>query len=332
MATMRAARCAQFGPPHEVVEVTDVLVPEICPGEALVEVHAAAVNFHDLLLLDGSYQYSATPPFTPGSEYVGLVVDVADGESAVATGDAVLGLSLTGAFAEYAAGPAAALTRLPEGLAPTDAAGIGVAYVTAYQALRTVAEVARDEWVLVLGAAGGVGLAAVELAQVLGARVIAAASTPEKLELCRRRGATATIDYATEDLKACVREITGGAGADVVIDPVGGEVTEPALRATRWGGRYIVLGFAAGEIPRIPLNLLLLKGVVVRGFDNLGLATAMPDEERRGREELLELVASGRVRPWVSAVYPLADVPDALHALASRRTTGKLLIDPRRAQ
>jgi NADPH2:quinone reductase len=204
-----------------------------------------------------------------------------------------------------------------------------VVYGTAYHALRSVAEVAPGSWVVVLGAAGGVGLAAVELAQILGARVVAAASTAEKLELCRAKGAEGLINYATEDLRLRIRELTGG-GADVVIDPVGGPWAEQALRSTVWGGRFVTIGFASGEIPRIPLNLVLLKGVVVKGFEIRTFSQHAPEASRRDREELQSLLAEGRIRPHVSAVFGLDEVAEALRSVAERRSTGKVLIDPTR--
>jgi NADPH2:quinone reductase len=202
-----------------------------------------------------------------------------------------------------------------------------VAHLTAYHALRTVGRVTPGEWVVVLGAAGGVGLAAIELGSVLGARMLAAASTPEKLALCFDKGAEAVIDYRTENLKDRIKEITGG-GANMVIDPVGGPAAEQALRAMRWGGRFVSVGFASGEIPRIPLNLVLLKGVIITGFAMEGIARNQPEDVARDRSELLDLLASGQVVPHVSAVYPLKQADRALADLAERRATGKVLIDP----
>jgi NADPH2:quinone reductase len=207
------------------------------------------------------------------------------------------------------------------------AAASGVAHRTAYHALRSVGRVTPGDWVVVLGAAGGVGLAAIELGSVLGARMLAAASTPEKLALCLDKGAEAVIDYRTEKLKDRIKEITGG-GAHMVIDPVGGPSAEDALRAMRWGGRFVSVGFASGEIPRIPLNLVLLKGVVITGFSMEGLARNQPEDEARDRAELDELLVSGRVVPHVSAVYPLDQADRALADLAERRATGKVLIEP----
>jgi NADPH:quinone reductase len=323
---VRAARCQEYGPPESVV-IADVPAPTLQPGGALIDVRAAAVNFPDVLLVANEYQISIPVPFTLGSEFAGVVTAVADDAPNLAPGDRVFGSAFVGGFAEQIAMPVGALTRLPDDADFAEAAAFGVAHTTAYHALRSVAEVQPGDWVVVLGAAGGVGLAAVELATVLGARVLAAASTPEKLALCRARGAVATVDYATEDLKAGIKDLTDG-GADIVIDPVGGPYSELALRSTRWGGRFVVVGFASGEIPRIPLNLVLLKGVVIKGFEFRTFAEHAPDAARRDRAELVELFATGRVRPHVSAVFPLERTGEALRAMADRRALGKIVIDP----
>jgi NADPH2:quinone reductase len=216
---------------------------------------------------------------------------------------------------------------IPSGVDLTAAAGFWVTYATAYHALRSVAEVRSGDWVLVLGAAGGVGVAAVDLAQVLGGRVIAAASTPAKLALCRERGAEHTLNYVEEDVRDAVRAILPD-GIDVVIDPVGGPAAERALRSIRWGGRFVTVGFASGEIPRIPLNLILLKGAIVKGFEIRTFGLHAPDLAERDRAELLDLLASGRINPHVDAVYPLGDVATALRKVADRRSAGKVLVDP----
>jgi NADPH2:quinone reductase len=323
---MRAAVCRAFGPPEQL-EVEEVPVPVPGPGEVLVDIAAAAVNFPDILLVADQYQWHATVPFIPGSEFAGTVARLGEGVTERAVGDRVMGASLVGAYAERIVVAAGSLEPVAETVELTVAAAFGVAHRTAYHALRSVAKVEPGEWVVVLGAAGGVGLATVELAGVLGARVLAAASSPAKLERCRSKGAEALVDYTTEDLKVRIKEITGR-GADVVIDPVGGPYAEQAIRSTRWDGRYVTVGFAAGEIPRIPLNLLLLKGVVLTGFSMQGFTAAHPAEERRDRGELNALLAAGRVAPVVSATYPLGSVPEALRAVADRRAEGKLLIDP----
>jgi NADPH:quinone reductase len=322
---MRAALCRAYGPPDTVI-VEDVPSPEPGPGEVLVDVRAAAVNFPDVLLLANQYQVSVPVPFTPGSELAGEVVAVGDGVIGIRPGDRVFGTVMIGAFAEQVVLPAGSVSPIPDGLDFRAAAAFGVAYATAYHSLRSVAAVEPGEWVVVLGAAGGVGLASVELAQVLGGRVVAAASSAEKLQLCRDRGAEQAIDYTTEDLRLRIREATGGA-ADVVIDPVGGAWSEQALRSVRWGGRFVTVGFASGDIPRIPLNLVLLKGVIVKGFEMRGFMEHAPEAAARDRAELNELLASGRVRPHVGAVYPLSEVAAALQSVADRKAMGKVIID-----
>ncbi len=323
---MRAARCLEWGPPESVV-VAELPDPEPAAGEATVRVEAAALNYPDVLIVANQYQVSMPPPFAPGSEYAGTVIAVGDGVTDLAPGDRVMGTAFVGACAQIIAAPAAGLRRIPDGVTTAEAAAFGVVYQTAYHSLRSVAAVEPGNWVVVLGAAGGVGLAAVELAVILGARVLAAASTPEKLEVCRASGAEAVVDYEAEDLKERVKEITGG-GADVVIDPVGGPYAEQALRATRWGGRFVTVGFASGEIPRIPLNLVLLKGVIVKGFEIRTFSEHAPEESKRDRAELDELFGAGKVRPHISAVYPLDQVPTALADLRDRKAVGKLVVDP----
>jgi len=324
---MRAARCASYGG-IDAVAIEELPEPEIGPGEVRVDVHAAAINFPDLLMLEDKYQVSMPLPFVPGSELAGVVAAVAPDVVGLAPGDRVFGSAFAGAFAEQIVLPAAALTRIPAGSDFVAAAAFGVAHGTAYHALRSVAAVEPGEWVTVLGAAGGVGLAAVELAHLMGAKVLAAAGSPERLQVCVDAGADATVDYRAEDLKARIKELTDG-GADVVIDPVGGPYAEPALRAMRRGGRFVTVGFASGEIPRIPLNLVLLKGVVIKGFEMRTFMLDEPELLRRDRDELMTLFESGKVHPHVSAVFPLDDVRAALRAVAERRTTGKVIIEIR---
>jgi len=326
--TMRAAVCREHGPP-EALEVESIARPEPGPGEVLVRVGAAAVNFPDVLIVADGYQVSMSTPFVPGSEAAGEVVALGPGVDTVAPGDMVFGATMVGAFAEYVAMPTSGLMPIPAGVDLTAAAGFWVTYATAYHALRSIAEVQPGDWVVVLGAAGGVGLAAVDLAQVLGGRVVAAASTPEKLALCRERGAERTVNYVADDLRDAVRVIIPD-GADVVIDPVGGPAAERALRSIRWGGCFVTLGFASGEIPRIPLNLVLLKGAVVKGFEIRTFGEHAPELAERDRAELLDLLASGRAAPHVDAVYPLGEVARALRRVADRESAGKVLVDPTR--
>ncbi|MFE4963740.1 NADPH:quinone oxidoreductase family protein [Streptomyces sp. NPDC056660] len=301
-------------------------VPEPGTGEVLVDVRAAAVNFPDVLLVADAYQVSMPLPFVPGSEFAGHVAAVGEGVSDFVPGDGVFGAVAAGAFAEQVVAPAGQLVRIPEGVGIAEAAAFGVTYRTAYHALRSVAGVRAGDWVVVLGAAGGVGLAAVDLALQLGARVVAAASGPEKLAVCRERGATHVIDYTTEDLRRRIRELTSG-GAHVVIDPVGGHWSEQALRGMRWGGVLVTLGFASGAIPAIPLNLVLLKGVTVKGLELRTFGEHAPEQEQRDLAELMALLAAGSVRPRIGARFALADSAAALRFVADRKALGKVVID-----
>ena len=307
--------------------IEEVPDPTPGPGEAIVRVAAAGVNYPDALIVANRYQASAPLPFTPGSEFAGVVSAVGHGTQRVRVGDRVRGGAFVGAFAEQVLASEGSLAPVPEGVEFAMAAAYGVTYETAYHALVTVGRVQPGEWVAVLGAAGGVGSAAVQLGHVLGANVVAAASSPAKLAVCTAMGADAVIDYATEDLKERLKELTGG-GADVVIDPVGGPYAEPALRAMRWGGRFVTVGFASGEIPRIPLNLVLLKGVTVTAFEFRGFGTHQPEAMARATVDLREMLASGRIRPHISAVYPLDATATALEDVLERRATGKVVIDP----
>lgn len=323
---MRAVRCNAYGDPRALV-VEEVEEPLAGPGQVVVEVTAAAANFPDVLLVADRYQVHVPVPFTPGSEMAGTVVSVGPGVDGWTAGDRVSGASLVGAFAERVVVPATALRPVPPALDLALAAASGVAHRTAIFALRAVGRLHAGEWLVVLGAAGGVGLAAVELGAALGAKVVAAASSPAKLEICEKKGASALVDYSAGSLKERVKEITGG-GADVVVDPVGGPLAEEVLRATRWGGRFVSVGFASGEIPRIPLNLVLLKGVIVTGFTMEGLAHHQPADAAAADAELTRLLASGRVVPYVSARYRLEDAAQALLDLSERRAIGKVLVEP----
>jgi NADPH2:quinone reductase len=326
MSAVRAAWCSVYGPPESVV-VEELDDPVAGPGQAVVRIELAAVNFPDILIIANRYQISVPLPFSPGSEFAGVVEALGEGSDGVKVGDRVVGSCFVGAFAQRIAVAARSLRPVPDGIEMSTAAAYGVVYGTAYNTLRSVADVQPDEWVLVLGAAGGVGLAAVEIAHLLGARVLAAASSDSKLAACREAGADETINYETEDLKERAKELTGG-GADVVVDPVGGRYSELAQRATRFGGRFVTVGYATGEIPRIPLNLILLKGVILRGFEIRTFMANAPELATRDSAELNELFRSGALRPHVSSTYPLAETAAALAEVADRRAVGKVLIDP----
>lgn len=321
---MRAAICREIGA-LSAVTVADVPEPEPGPGEVRVRVRAASVNFPDVLIVRGLYQLKATPPFTPGSEFAGEVDAVGSGVVNVAVGDRVSGATLTGAFAERIVVSAAAVHPTPAGLDDVSAAAFRVAYTTAYHSLVTIADAQPGQTAVVLGAAGGVGLATVHIARRLGLRVIAVASSADRVQVCLDEGAESGVDYSSEPLKERLKELSDG-GADIVIDPVGGDIAEPALRALRWGGRFVTVGYASGTIPQIPLNLVLLKGIVIRGFEIRTLPEHRPDAIEPAERALAGLVAAG-MRPLVCAVYSLDDVSSALEHVADRRAIGKVVID-----
>lgn len=322
---MKAAVCRAYGPP-DVVEVGVVDRPPVGPGQVRVRIHSAAVNFPDVLLVAGTYQIKVPPPFVPGSELCGEVVETADDVATVVVGDRVFGSTLVGAFAEEAVVAATSLTRAPDTVDDRVAAAFGVAHRTAYHVLRSIARVRPGDDVVVLGAGGGVGLAAVQLAVALGATVTAVASSAGKLEVAKTFGARNLVDSATGDLRGSLRSMVPD-GADVVVDPVGGDLAEPALRSLRWGGRFVTVGYASGVIPRIPLNIVLLKGVHVLGFQFIDFATHAPDELARNERELLDLLATGRAFPHIGAVFTLDDTAAALRLVADRRAIGKVVID-----
>jgi NADPH2:quinone reductase len=321
---MRAAVCSQYGPP-EVVRVERFPAPTLGAGQARIRVQAAAVNFPDVLIVANEYQLSVPLPFVPGSEFAGVVTEVASDVGALSVGDRVFGTGMVGAFAEEAAGTARTLTRIPDGVDVRHAAAFGVAHRTAYHTLKSFGRVRPGDELIVLGAGGGVGLAAVQLGVVLGATVTAVASSAAKLEVAKSYGATRLVDHKAGDLRAALKEALPG-GADIVIDPVGGELSEPALRALHYGGRFVSIGFAAG-IPRIPLNLVLLKGVIVSGFQMRDFGTHQGEEMARNEAELLELLASGRAVPHIGATFPLDEAVAALRYVADGHAIGKVVVD-----
>ena len=320
---MRAARCEVHGTPDKIV-IRDLPDPIAGPGEVVVGIEAASVNYPDVLIAADRYQVSVPTPFTTGSEFAGRVLSVGPDVSRLFPGDAVMGTAFGGAFAEQIAVPEKTLTRIPAGLDMVNAAAFNVTYRTAYHSLTTFGAMQPGDWVVVLGAAGGVGTACIDVATRLGGRVIAAASTRERADMCRSLGAVEAIAYDEEDLKLRIKEITG-TGADVVIDPVGGNYAEQAIRAITWGGRYVCLGFAQGDIPRIPLNLVLLKGAILRGFEIRTLADHDGEAVSRGAAEIEDLVSQG-MRPFISETFSLDEVPQALTRVADRRASGKIVI------
>lgn len=324
---MKAVVCNEFGPPENlVVEVVDDPVPG--PGELLIEVKSAAVVFPDTLMLEDKYQFKTGVPYIPGGEGAGIVVGFGDDVDGWSVGDRVVGgLNATGAYAERMVIPAATARKLPDGVEFDVITGLNYAYGTTLYGLKYRGDLRPGETLLVTGAGGSVGLSAVEIGKLMGARVIATASSEEKLELCRERGADETINYSTEDLKNRAKELTGGKGVDVVYDCVGGEKAEQALRAIAWEGRFLVIGFTAG-IPSIPLNLTLLKSCQIIGVFYGAMTAREPEKNQAISDQLMSWVASGDLLPYVSGRYPLERAGEALRALIDRRAAGKLVITP----
>lgn len=318
---MRAAVCASYGPP-EVVRIEDRPDPMLDAGQALVRVETAAVNFPDVLLIADEYQISVPPPFIPGSEFAGVIEEIDGTATGFAVGDRVTGTGLFGAFAQRVAMPVAGLNRIPDGIDAATAAAFGVGHRTAHHLLRSMARVCAGDELVVLGAGGGVGLAAVQLGVALGARVTAVASSTEKLDVAARYGAVGLVDHTAGDLRAALRTALPD-GSDVIVDPVGGGLSEPALRSLRRGGRFVTVGYASGVIPRIPLNLVLVKGIQVLGFQ---FQDVPADEFSRNEAELRDLLTSGRVTPHVGASYPLDETALALRHVADGKAIGKVLI------
>ena len=306
--------------------VDDVPVPTPGAGEVVVSVKAAGVNFPDVLIIENKYQLKPALPFSPGSELAGVVRSVGDGVTGAQPGDRVMAITGYGAFAEEVAVDARRLLRIPEGMDFVAAASFGLTYCTSDHALRDRGGLQSNETLLVLGAAGGVGLAAIEIGKAIGARVIAAASSDDKLAVCRQHGADATINYSTEDLRERIKSLTDGKGPDVIYDPVGGPYTEPALRSIAWRGRLLVVGFAAGEIPKIPLNLTLLKGCAIVGVFWGDFARREPARFAESVAQLGRWFAEGKLKPYVSATFPLERAADALTLMAARKAIGKIVL------
>ena len=322
---MKAILCKEFGPPESLV-YEEVPSPKPGPGEVVVTMKAASVNFPDVLIIQNKYQFKPPLPFSPGSELAGVVKEIGDGVKNVKPGDKVIAFTGHGAFAEEVKTEAARLIPLPQKMDfPTGAAFI-LTYGTTDHALRDRAALKAGESLLVLGAAGGVGLAAIEIGKALGARVIACASTADKLAVCREHGADETINYATEDLRERIKALTGGRGVDVVYDAVGGPYSEPAFRSIAWRGRLLVVGFAAGDIPKLPLNLPLLKGASIVGVFWGDFARREPRAFGESVAQLGRWYAEGKLRPHVSQTFPLAKAVDALKLMAARQVKGKVVL------
>ena len=323
---MKAIVCNAYGGPSTLVLEE---IPSLKPakGQVRIAVKACGVNFPDTLIIEGKYQFKPEPPFTPGGEVAGIVLEIGEGVKHHKVGDAVFALTSWGGFAEEVLAPAHQTFPMPPGMDFVTASSMMYTYGTSYHALKDRAMLQPNETILVLGAAGGVGLAAVQLAVLMGATVIAAASSDEKLAVCRTYGATHTINYLTENLKDKVKELTNGKGVDVVYDPVGDVFAEPAIRSMAWKGRYLVVGFAGGQIPKIPLNLTLLKGCSVMGVFWGQFATLEPQQSMKNFIDIVGWISAGKLRQHIHKIYPLAQAPQALQDLADRRVVGKAIIE-----
>ena len=322
---MKAVLCKQFGPPESLV-IEELPSPKAGAGEVIVSVKAASLNFPDVLIIQNKYQFKPPLPFSPGSELAGVVKEVGSGVQGWRPGDKVIAFTTYGAFAEEVKTEASRLIPLPQGMSFIEGAAFLLTYATTDHALRDRGALAAGETLLVLGAAGGVGLAAIEIGKALGARVIACASSEDKLAVCRSHGADATINYSSEDLRERIKMLTDGKGVDVVYDPVGGQYTEPAFRSLAWRCRHLVVGFAAGEIPKLPLNLALLKGASLVGVFWGDFARRQPKEFAHSIRQLGQWYAEGKLKPHVSQTLPLEKAVEALKLMAARQVKGKLVL------
>jgi len=322
---MKAVLCKAFGPPESLV-IEDIEPAKPGKGQVVINVKACGVNFPDALIIQGKYQSKPPFPFTPGSEVSGIVKELGEGVDTFKVGTHVMSFIGMGGFAEEVVAGVSQIIAIPHAIDFPTASAFLLTYGTSHHALKDRAHLQSGETLLVLGAAGGVGLAAVEIGKVIGARVIAAASSDEKLEVCKQHGADEVINYSTEDLRDRIKQLTGGKGVDVAFDPVGGDYSEPVLRSMAWGGRFLVIGFAAGDIPRIPLNLPLLKVYSIVG---VFWGSFMERDPKHGRENIRELITwmnEGKLKPHVSATYSLEHVADALNDLMERKVTGKAVL------
>ena len=326
---MKAIVCKEFGPPEKLV-LEEVEEPKAGEGQVVIESRASTVTFPDALMIEDKYQFKAQLPYVPGGEAAGVIAEVGPGVEGFAVGDRVIGASgLIGGFQEKVVASAKATRKLSKNVGFAESTGLLYAYGTGYYGLKFLGDLKPGETLLVLGAAGNVGLAAVELGKLMGARVIAAASSREKLSVCLDRGADETINYSEEDLKARAKELTGGKGVDVIYDCVGGDYAESALRAIAWEGRFLVIGFTAG-IPKLPLNLTLLKSCQVIGVFYGAMIAKQPELIAEITKDLYEFMDEGKLKPYVSARYALADAPQALRDLLDRKVTGKVVIEANR--
>lgn len=322
---MKAVLCKAYGLPEDLV-IEEVESPQAGRGQVVIKVKACGVSFPDTLIIQGKYQFKPPMPFSPGGELAGVVQEVGPGVEGIKAGDRVIAFTGWGGYAQEVVTEASRIIPMPDNMDFATAAIFIMTYGTSHYALKDRAHLKAGETLLVLGAAGGVGLAAVELGKVMGARVIAAASSDEKLAICQRYGADEVINYSTEDLKDRIKELTGGNGVDVIYDPVGGKYAEPALRGMAWEGRYLVVGFADGEIPRIPLNLTLLKGCSIVGVFWGSFTARDPERNQQHLQELLSWYSSDKIKPFISATYTLEEAPQALRAMMERKVKGKVAL------
>lgn len=324
---MKALLCTEVGS-LDKLNVQDVASPRPGPGQIVVDVKASSINFPDALMVKGMYQVKPPVPFSPGGEIAGIVKEVGENVKNFAVGDRVVGFCGWGGFAEECLASAERMMPLPQGMDFDVAAAFGLTYCTSLHGLQECAKLKAGETLLVLGAAGGVGIAAVEIGKIMGARVIAAASSDDKLDVCKKAGADDLINYGKDDLRQRLKELVGDKGVDVVYDPVGGPYSEPALRATAWGGRFLVVGFAAGEIPKIPLNLALLRERSIIGVYWGDWTRHDPAGHVRNVKQLVQWIAAGRIKPLVSERVSLRDTPAALARLTERKVKGKIVVQP----
>ncbi len=323
---MKAVLCESFGP-AENLTLADVEAPQLLPGHVIVEIRVCALNFPDVLMIEGKYQSLPPFPFTPGGEFAGVVSEVADDVDSWHVGDEVFGACGHGAMAEYICVPAKSLRAKPPSMGFAQASGISTTYGTSYYALKQRASLQAGETLLVLGAAGGVGLAAVELGKAMGARVIAAASSPEKLEIAWQAGADDLIDYSDGELKEKVKALTEGKGADVIYDPVGGPMFDQCMRCINWGGRVLIVGFVGGDIPKVPTNLILLKSCQVVGVFYGAFSGRFPAENQQNFVEIIDMFNSGNLKALVGGEYAFSDYVNALNCLSHRRAVGKIVVN-----
>lgn len=323
---MKAVLCKELGPPSNLV-VEDITLPSPGPKEVRVQVKACSVNYPDTLMIQGLYQFRPELPFSPGGDFAGIVTEVGAEVKHLKSGDEVFGASSIGCFAEEANVPSNMVFPKPPSMDFKTAASFMMAYGTSYHALKDRARLKEGETLAILGASGGVGMAALELGKLMGAKVIACASTDEKLELCKKLGADEVVNYTTENLKERIKELTGGKGADVVYDPVGGDYTEAALRATAWEGRFLIIGFPAG-IAKIPMNLPLLKGCEIVGVFWGKYAQTSPGENMKNTMEMIKWHGEGKLKPHIDREYSLDEAHQALDDMMNRRVKGKVVVVP----